>query len=695
MTDYTIDAEMLAKAFDALSELTGLSFSLYDDRQNILVPPSREDVIIAAVRAQAKGSQLMSSFMTRTITKALTTHDTVIEQGPTDQYHVFIPISCQGINVVVVADAFYIDNKDYIEFFVNKRTHFGISYESLSEHLVHVRAIPLERAEEIIKIIRPLLDSMLVSGYEKKELKRQSHWMKVVSGLIAGVRPDVHLRDLYKKVIEAATFVFAIESAVVFVMKGDSFSVECMSGRKHAFAGGGQLSAENQLVAKILREKTPLSVMDAHDALHAGFDDDIRSMYLFPVCTEKSFFGVIGIFNTVLEKYAFDSIADLCRMLANVFEGRSLAYGYYTRYEQVRSIFKKSSLMAQRCLSPADLHEQIVDEAARLMKVEKCSLMLPSEDGGMLSVAAVRGTMKELMSDVFVRCGEGIAGKTFKTRKHIMINTDDEMTKFVGGTKPSFKTSSCLSVPIANGDDIIGVLNLSDKIDGKLFTDDDVSLLDYFISQIYILLKLAAQHEEVRKMKDASFVDADTALFNRRYFDGRLEEEFKRSERHSLSFALALMRINGIRQQSLQGALDRASGLLRQGAESIKDAIRMNDVLMRFSDDDLALLMPQAGTDQALAVMERIRASFLQLSLPAPKYDGDHVTVSIGVATYPECKESPAALVHAADKAMYRAMKTGSDKVVLWQSIPEGAFEDVRRQRPPSGNRGGFVIPAD
>ncbi len=696
MSHYVIDADVLAKAFDSLSELTNLSYCLYDDRQNLLIPPSREDVILAALRQNSKGSQMLGSFMSRMLAKAMTMNETLVEQGPTDQYHVFIPVRARGINAVVVAEAFYIEDKDYINFFVNKGIHFGISYENVAEHLMQVKVIPLSRVQEIVKNVRPLLDGMLVSGYEKKELKRQAHWMRVMSSLVAGVRYDIPLKDLYKRVIEAATFVFAIESAAVFIKTDDAFPLECASGRKLRFVDELQLKSDNPLVDKVISSKEPLSVMDAHELLHAGFDDDIMSMYLFPVSTDKTCFGIIAVFNTLLEKYAYDSIQDLCRLLANVFEGRAAAYGYFARYEAIRKIIEKTAGMVQHCSDPAKLYEHIVEETARFMKVEKCSLMLPSDDGLSLSVAAVKGTMKELMSDVFVRAGEDIAGKAYQSGKHILINSDEELRQYGGSAKPSFSTPSCLSFPIASGSDVAGVLNLSDKVGGAFFTNDDVTILGYFLSQAYVLLKLADQYEQVRRMKDAAFIDPATELFNRRYFEMRIEEELKRSERHSLPFALALMRFDGIKQMKTGGMSDAVPAVLRGAATSIRNAIRMNDVLVRFGDEDFALIMPQAGMVQALAVVERVRADIRQVPIPPVKGAPELLTLSIGVSTFPECRESVAALVRSADKAMYQAVTEGRNRVVLWQGSQSGAASSSRSgSETSSGKRSGIIIPAE
>ncbi len=696
MSHYVIDAEVLAKAFDSLSELTNLSYCLYDDRQTLLIAPSRQDVILAAIRQSPKGSQLLGSFMSRMLAKAMTMNETLVEQGPTDQYHVFIPVRAKGINAVVVAEAFYIEDKDYINFFVNKGIHFGISYESVAEHLMQVKVISLSRVQDMVKNVRPLLDGMLVSGYEKKELKRQSHWMRVISSLVSGMRHDVPLRDLYKRVIEAATFVFAIESAAVFLKKDDVFPVACASGRKLRFVDELQLRSDNPLVDKVVSSKEPLSVMDAHELLHAGFDDDIMSMYLFPVSTDKTCFGIVAVFNTLLEKYAYDSIQDLCKLLANMFEGRAAAYGYFGRYEAVRNIMEKTAQMVQHCSAPAKLHEHIVEEAAQFMKVEKCSLMLPSDDGLSLSVAAVKGTMKELMSDVFVRPGEGIAGKAYQSGKHILINSDEELRQYAGSVKPSFNTPSCLSFPIASGSDVAGVLNLSDKAGGGFFTSDDVTILGYFLSQTYVLLKLADQYEQVRSMKDTIFIDSDTEIFNRRYFEIRIEEEFKRSDRHSLPFSLALIRFDGIRQMKAGGLSHEISGVLRGAATTLRNAIRMNDVLVRFGEEDFALIMPQAGMVQALAVVERVRADIRQVPMPPVKGAPEHLTLSIGVSTFPECRESVAALVRSADKALYQAVTEGRNRVVLWQGSHAGPVSSSRSgSESSSGKRGSIIIPAE
>lgn len=208
-------------------------------------------------------------------------------------------------------------------------------------------------------------------------------------------------------------------------------------------------------------------------------------------------------------------------------------------------------------------------------------------------------------------------------------------------------------------------------------------------------------------MKDASLIDSITRLFNRRYFDVRVEEEFQRSKRHKHSFAIALVRIDHLKGLSEKEGTSATHGVLHHIASSMKNAIRVNDVATRFGDESFALIMPQTNSDEAIIVMDRIRTEIKQLPLPAWKnFDPNLLTMTTGIASYPECEGPAASIIRAADKALYQAINEGPNKLAVWSSKRGNVVQsDGECEEHPSGDhssdspslrrRTSFIIPAE
>ena len=95
------------------------------------------------------------------------------------------------------------------------------------------------------------------------------------------------------------------------------------------------------------------------------------------------------------------------------------------------------------------------------------------------------------------------------------------------------------------------------------------------------------------------------------------------------------------------------------------------DTPCRFGGDEFALILPQAYTDGATVVAERLRTSIEQIEIPG----FGHLTASIGIAAYPLHGASRAALVSAADMALYSAKRAGRNRVAVFDAPEDGAAD--------------------
>ncbi len=308
----------------------------------------------------------------------------------------------------------------------------------------------------------------------------------------------------------------------------------------------------------------------------------------------------------------------------------------------------------------------MLDLAISYTNAEKGPLMLANEFDD-LYILASRGIDGNLARTYRVRIGEGIAGKVYKERKPL-IAADMEGNLSIH-RKPHYRTGSFASIPLKVGDEAIGVLNLADKIDGEVFSEQDRAFLQHFASYASIALKGAQYCRELEEMRTLSITDSLTGLFNRRYFDHRLFEELQRGIRYDSPFSLAIFDIDDFKLfNDTEGHL-AGDEMLKALADIARESLRSIDIVARFGGEEFAIIMPQTEKDEAFVVVERARNNIKELiPLTWRKFPRKKITVSTGIAAFPVDGKDARTLIRNADKALYRAKLGGKDRTIVWDS---------------------------
>lgn len=664
---HLLDIQLLTRTFKTFSSLTGLSYSLYNDRQVLLIAPEREDPVISCIKSSKKGQEAYESFFSKHLKLSLKSAKTFIVEGPGGQFYVFIPVAYKDVLTVTVAEAFYPRTEDFIKFYSEKGAECGITQRPLEEWLEEIKIIPLQEMEKFMESIHPLLENIAASGYEKGELKKQWQWSKTIINLAANIKANASIQDIRQVIVDTVTFLFGAETSAIFTLRNDFFQADAAVGRNREVIRTLRIPRDNRFLEGALSSREPIAAMDSYKLWHSGFPEEIISMYLFPISSNGEMFGFLGIFNTLLDKEAFDSVNEFCKLTAYLCCAKHLTQECEKKTDGIEIIMGKTLKLYEYYKEPQELYENIVDEAAALMKAEKCSLMLPEEGRDVLYVSAVKGLNKWLMKDVKVRIGEGIAGRVFEQGVPILIDSEERLRDYAIAPKPLFKTPSCLSMPLKISGETVGILNLSDKSSGDAFTENDLVSLSPFTTLAAILLKLSSCYKVSEKMRELSITDPLTGLFNRRYFDVRLEEEFQRAKRYGLFFSLAIMDIDDFKMlNDTEGHL-AGDQVLREIALIMNNSIRANDILVRFGGEEFAMIMPQTTQEEAFNVLERIRNNIYTLMFPAlKKFEGKKLTISTGIAMYPASGEQMESLIVSADRALYKAKMQGKNQTVSW-----------------------------
>lgn len=184
--------------------------------------------------------------------------------------------------------------------------------------------------------------------------------------------------------------------------------------------------------------------------------------------------------------------------------------------------------------------------------------------------------------------------------------------------------------------------------------------LSHGLQRISITLSSLCLHEELQKY---SYEDALTGLKNRRYFDQLLEHETAVAERSEIPLALLIVDIDHFKQFNDTHGHEAGDSALKTVAGVLLQQFRDSDVVCRFGGEEFVVIMPGASLTGARAKAE----SLCQVMRATSVVHGDRnlgsITLSVGVAAWPECTNNPDALLRLADSALYKAKASGRDRI--------------------------------
>ena len=182
----------------------------------------------------------------------------------------------------------------------------------------------------------------------------------------------------------------------------------------------------------------------------------------------------------------------------------------------------------------------------------------------------------------------------------------------------------------------------------------------------FALLPLIAVHRsaEVTRLRSEAAVDAKTGLFNPRHFGVALDGELARARRLERPVALLMADLDLLREVNNTYGHLAGDAVLAGVADVIRRALRPYDIGARFGGEEFAVLLPETGAQEALEVADRIRRGVAASRfVPTEAGKSLRVTISIGIAVFPDDAADAEKLLHRADLAVYRAKVQGRNRV--------------------------------
>ncbi len=142
--------------------------------------------------------------------------------------------------------------------------------------------------------------------------------------------------------------------------------------------------------------------------------------------------------------------------------------------------------------------ELIVDMIAEIMGAKTASLMLLNEENRELYVSAAMGLDEAVIRNARVKVGNGIAGWVAETGRPVLVHDIEADERFAPSRRPQYETKSLVSVPLKQGDRVIGVVNVTNRITLTPFTKNDADILQILADRISGVLGKVRQYESVK-----------------------------------------------------------------------------------------------------------------------------------------------------------------------------------------------------
>jgi diguanylate cyclase (GGDEF)-like protein len=302
---------------------------------------------------------------------------------------------------------------------------------------------------------------------------------------------------------------------------------------------------------------------------------------------------------------------------------------------------------------------RLLAKAAAAVPSRGAALVL-YDPSGQLVFRSSRTLERAVIDGVRLRMGQGIAGWVARNRQSLRLDDvaadprhDPDLARRTG-----LRPRTMLCVPILNKDALLGVIQLINKVDGTAFDEHELRLVERFAGHAAIAIEHAFLYAQAEL---AGITDDLTGLANTRHFSRVLPDLLTRGG----SVSLIVMDLDDFKPiVDRYGHLVGSRTIARVG-RLIADRLRADDVAARFGGDEFVVILPGTGTVEARAVAEQIRAAVEACrTLDVADNGGDvgvdisGLTVSIGVASFPDHASDADELFRVADAAMY-AVKRG------------------------------------
>ncbi|MEG1030703.1 MAG: sensor domain-containing diguanylate cyclase [Acinetobacter sp.] len=311
-----------------------------------------------------------------------------------------------------------------------------------------------------------------------------------------------------------------------------------------------------------------------------------------------------------------------------------------------------------KATSLQDVLDRIAFWISHVFDADRASITL-QEDIDYLKLYSISGN-QAIPIDFKIPINQTLVGRAFATAKLIICDDLTQSDELDCQMLAQNGMGTCMDAPMIHNGICIGTLNVADQRKHH-YTLQQVIVLQCLANWIAMNIKL---HLQVQEMEVLASTDELTGIFNRRIFIQESNQTMLKFYNSNIPFSIGILDIDHFK--TLNDCYGHKAGdyALQKMEEHIQKVLRENDFLARIGGEEFAIILPDCLSAEAVQIFKRIRTAIEAMQI---HYDDDVIrfTVSIGIAEVKTYDTDAEDVFKRADKALYRAKKSGRNQIFL------------------------------
>jgi diguanylate cyclase (GGDEF)-like protein len=409
------------------------------------------------------------------------------------------------------------------------------------------------------------------------------------------------------------------------------------------------------LTGAAVRMKRPVYAPDvSKDPRYLMGDPATRSELAIPLIVRDEVVGVLDMQSEhadFFDKETIDLLTLFSTQASIAIENARLYSREQRRAQQLEAI-NAVARQTTALVGLQHLLDKVCKEILERFSVEHISVLL-LQDGELYETAHMgKLTATRTVGEQIPMTG--LAGRALESGRPVVSHDVTQAKEYIRGAA---ETKSEICLPLVVFGEKLGVIVLDSSKPGT-FVSEDVPALESVADICAAAIQNARHFERTQQLV---YLDGLTGIHNRRFFELRIQEELQRADRYETQLSVVMLDLDHFKRLNDEFGHLLGDEVLRQVTLIFQNHLRKGDVVCRYGGEEFALLLPNTSTENAMEVAEKLRRTVETWLFPGVARP---VTLSAGVAGFPEFGTTRDEIVSAADNALYIAKTKGRNRVM-------------------------------